>query len=238
MKQLLQLGASRTMKNHKDQTPFELLNILKPRIRPLTSESTNASVITNQFQKFEFYLGLYEAESICCPQHAPLEKVPKSSKIMKSMIFINAFIFGVSIAGFIYATEEFDTPDHPLEDKKLGWYMLCGLTTLLFIISMTLFGIVTSKDPGYTVGIPYKSFYEILDKALKEDRNLEYFCFFCRGLWSNRGVHCQICGKCVEGFDHHCNFVNNCIGYRNHCIFLVFLIIFMVYSFLIFVFII
>ena len=47
MKQLLQLGASRTMKNDKDQTPYELLNILKPRIKPLMSDSTDASEITN-----------------------------------------------------------------------------------------------------------------------------------------------------------------------------------------------
>ena len=31
------------------------------------------------------------------------------------------------------------------------------------------------------------------------------------------------CGKCVEGFDHHCTFVDNCIGYRNHAVFINFL---------------
>ena len=62
-----------------------------------------------------------------------------------------------------------------------------------------------------------------MDRAIKEERNLDYFCFFCRNLWSSSTVHCMTCGKCVEGFDHHCPFINNCIGYKNHGSFLTFL---------------
>lgn len=37
------------------------------------------------------------------------------------------------------------------------------------------------------------------------------------------------CGKCVEGFDHHCTFIDNCIGYRNHASFLNFLFSSLIY---------
>ena len=35
--------------------------------------------------------------------------------------------------------------------------------------------------------------------------------------------HCNTCGRCVESFDHHCPFINNCLGYRNHKYFMFFI---------------
>lgn len=78
--------------------------------------------------------------------------------------------------------------------------------------------------------MPIDQFAMILDKAIKDGRNLDYFCFFCRSLWSSTSVHCMICGRCVEGFDHHCVFVNNCVGYKNHANFLLFLMLSLIYT--------
>ena len=33
----------------------------------------------------------------------------------------------------------------------------------------------------------------------------------------------MFCNRCVEHFDHHCPFINNCLGYRNHKYFLIFI---------------
>ena len=33
----------------------------------------------------------------------------------------------------------------------------------------------------------------------------------------------MICQRCVEKFDHHCVYINNCLGYRNHKYFMMFL---------------
>ena len=32
--------------------------------------------------------------------------------------------------------------------------------------------------------------------------------------------HCSRCGRCIQRHDHHCPFVNNCIGKNNHFKFL------------------
>ena len=46
------------------------------------------------------------------------------------------------------------------------------------------------------------------------------WCFHCRHRKPAGAHHCHRCQRCVEGFDHHCDMLNTCIGRRNYGSFL------------------
>jgi len=59
--------------------------------------------------------------------------------------------------------------------------------------------------------------------------HLDNVCVYDELLKSETSLHCQICNKCVELFDHHCPFINNCLGNRNHKYFLLFLLSYVIF---------
>lgn len=46
-------------------------------------------------------------------------------------------------------------------------------------------------------------------------------CHLCNIHTSSRHTkHCSLCNKCVDHFDHHCKWLNNCVGQRNYTAFI------------------
>lgn len=46
-------------------------------------------------------------------------------------------------------------------------------------------------------------------------------CHLCNIYTSSRSTkHCSLCNKCVDHFDHHCKWLNNCVGQRNYASFI------------------
>jgi hypothetical protein len=106
-----------------------------------------------------------------------------------------------------------------------GYHKTLG--TLLALACYYSFFIACTSDPGIlTKGN--------LKKALKRFAfdNHMYLkgaeCRSCKMQKPARSKHCSMCDMCVEKFDHHCIWINNCVGLGNYRYFISFITLHMV----------
>jgi palmitoyltransferase len=94
---------------------------------------------------------------------------------------------------------------------RLGYFAVVVLSFVLFII-------VCMKNPGYIESSP------VSVARLYEKYESHFICPDCKIYRPARSRHCLCCDRCVEKYDHHCPWVNNCIGGKNLGWFLVFIV--------------
>ena len=54
-------------------------------------------------------------------------------------------------------------------------------------------------------------------------------CFECRILRTPRSRHCYLCNHCIDIYDHHCPWINNCVGSNNFKVFFAFIVVQTIY---------
>jgi len=98
-----------------------------------------------------------------------------------------------------------------------GWGGIVNMLSFLFFSSLTTFHFFCAMcdGPGY-LPLEWKPDNE------KESQYLQ-FCDTCQGYKAPRAHHCRKCGRCVMKMDHHCPWINNCVGHFNHGHFVAFL---------------
>jgi len=137
--------------------------------------------------------------------------------------------FTVIVVAALYLAEWYiyDVICHP----QIGWAILFNCSFLLAIISYLQAALT---DPG-TVGCPeWKKWEssrtgsagptvhesELAGKKRGWAPGEPSTCETCKKTRPERAHHCSLCGVCVLRMDHHCPWVGNCIGWRNHKYFL------------------
>ncbi|KAI9247351.1 ankyrin repeat-containing domain protein [Sporodiniella umbellata] len=104
------------------------------------------------------------------------------------------------------------------------------LTHLLFLITfftaMFSFFKAIGSDPGFIKKEVSREQQRMAVEELANDNRLDvrHFCLTCLIKKPLRSKHCKICNRCVAKFDHHCPWIFNCIGAKNHAAFLMYLV--------------
>ena len=163
----------------------------------------------NEFNNIENMLKLKRSLAEKCnikPAFKPIKK-----KLSQIFIFISIYIFGyLDFVTFIYPVLE-------------SWEII--VYTAFFIVVLIFFFLVCFFNPGYYPQQRYedqkKNMLTLL--TLMQKREPFQICMDCQIVKPPRSRHCDICKRCVAIYDHHCPWINNCVGQGNHRLFLTYI---------------
>ncbi len=176
--------------------------------------ASHAEFFSEQQLRTLMYILQDQKYCICLMKHRPIKQMKKSPYILILGISINVAII-VVFYGFYNV---FTKTDSFLAPKI--HYTFLYLSAFFIMLAAPAFFIAAALDPGYLK--KKYDYVQLVDQMLLMDCDLINLCTYCELIKSETSFHCQMCGKCTELFDHHCPFLNNCLGMRNYKYFLVF----------------
>ena len=84
--------------------------------------------------------------------------------------------------------------------------------SILNLLQIYFFIITSIRNPG----LPSKEYEKTVYEENKTAKNFRK-CKDCK-MWINtdeKTIHCKKCNICIEGYDHHCDCINMCVGKKN-----------------------
>jgi len=151
-------------------------------------------------------------ECMCLMVRIPLKKNEKNPYLVIWYFIFRIIQFAITVL--------FAVPRIPMilgvkENSRIFEGIIMYGILSIFLFSSVLYLISALMNPGTHIKDKRKKLTEFIEK-LDED----VFCPFCEIVRSQTTRHCVICNKCCERYDHHCPWINNCVGIKNHNYFL------------------
>ncbi|XP_020229668.1 probable protein S-acyltransferase 15 isoform X1 [Cajanus cajan] len=158
------------------------------------------------------------------------------SKSMKGKRLLSVPVLAVlSLILFTYYTSIFVFLHDWLGLQSSPGTLNAFLYSLFASLTLVSFFCCLLTDPGY-VPSSYAPDVEFAKDLLQNAEQMK--CNKCYAYKPPRTHHCRVCRRCILKMDHHCLWINNCVGYWNYKAFLVFVLyatISSIYSMIIFI---
>ncbi|GLT93236.1 hypothetical protein SLE2022_110370 [Rubroshorea leprosula] len=145
---------------------------------------------------------------------------------MKCRKFFSIPILSVLVLmGFVYYITVFVFIHDWIGLQSSARFLNAIIFTFLAFLCLFSFSVCVLTDPGH---VPASYVPDVEDAAtsnqkLKKDANGVQLrlCDKCSTYKPPRAHHCRVCRRCVLRMDHHCLWINNCVGYWNYKAFFV-----------------
>jgi hypothetical protein len=163
---------------------------------------------------------------------------------------IGPFFAFALIAFIVTVAHSFITIILPFWKEHIGIFFVLLLIIFLYLLFSVLFNYLLAVlvRPGCTEDLRKSKYYKEKNgyeftNEVKRNIDINYiipeytecvgenktnnsvlkYCNYCKETKPLRAHHCTICGYCVFKMDHHCPWINNCVGQNNHRYFILFL---------------
>ena len=122
-----------------------------------------------------------------------------------------------------YLTLCVNIPTNPWE-----WLSIV-ISSVIFLPFLIIFILISCKDPA-------EDSVRNINHGPRTDYNRDvhrhvitnFYCNICGVHVTDKAKHCSSCNKCIYSFDHHCIWLNTCVGGKNYRLFfsmLIFIVI-------------
>ncbi|CAG9316038.1 unnamed protein product [Blepharisma stoltei] len=132
--------------------------------------------------------------------------------------FFQLTYLSLSLGGYyIFYAQAFPFIPNPLVPAI---HMYLG--SIMYLLALCTFFAACWKSPGKVTQNNYKKYLSLFpyDNILFKENS----CTTCKLQKPARSKHCSVCEGCVPKMDHHCVWINQCVGYGNYKFFLAFLL--------------
>ena len=153
-----------------------------------------------------------------CTLDSPIQRITPENKY-KNILFLIQII--PEIVTFFLVL--------PFLDVIYTYFLINGLCFFLAIFSYV---ILLKVNVGYLYNIDLikESKEPPLKALIDKGKNLKNYCPICYIEKDEKFItHCYVCNKCVFDFNHHCFWLNCCIGGKNKYYYFIFLLMNLIY---------